>query len=274
MSSYFENGSPSNYTIGGARFWFNEDVDLSLTPPRRKGWRDMGNVVEHSFESEKDVLDHFSTKTGTRRKDRSVNREVTEALVLTLDELSTLNMKNFFRGDAITSVPASTATATVVDEVAQLSGTELVMLGNGYNASVVVVKDITGVTTYTVTTDYLLVVDSITGYTGIRRVDGGAISDGDYVRIGYTYDVRAHKKFSPQIKVSREGQALFFGVSDTGNEFMRSFNRVALDPEGNFSLNSEDWSQFQLRADILDDSAATPTAPFGLFLHYGVGTNL
>ncbi len=274
MGSYFENGSPSNYTIGGARLWFNEDVDLSLTPPRRKGWRDLGNVVEHSFESEKEVLDHFSTKTGARKKDRSVNRQISEALVVTLDELSTLNMKHFFRGDAITNVAAASSGGSVTDEVAQLVGEELIMLGYGYNAASIVVKDITGVTTHVLNTDYEIEVDAISGYSGIRRIDGAGIADGDYVRITYAYDVRAHKQFAPQTKALREGQVMFFGVSDIGNEFMRSFNRVSLEPEGNFSINSEDWSQFQLRAEILDDSEATPSAPFGLFLHYGVGTNL
>lgn len=274
MASFFENGSPSNYTIGGARLWFNEDVDLTLTPPRRKGWRDLGNVVDHSFETEKEVLDHFSTKTGSRKKDRSVNREISESLVVTLDELSTLNMKNFFRGDAISSVAAGTGTGTVTDEVMQLIDTELVMLGEGYNATLIVVKDITGVTTYVLNTDYEVVVDGTTGHSSIKRKAGGAILSGDYVRVNYSYDIRAHKVFYPQTKALREGQALFFGVSDIGNEFKRSFNRVTLDPEGNFSLNAEDWSSFQLRVDILDDSDANPTAPFGIFRHFGVGANI
>ena len=274
MGSYFENGSPSNYTIGGARVWFNEDVDLTLTPPRRKGWRDLGNVVDQSFESEKEILDHFSTKTGARKKDRSVNRQISEALVVTLDELSTLNMKNFFRGDAVTEVAASVGGGAVTDEVASLVREELIMLGEGYNADNIVVKDITGGTTYILDTDYEVEVDSISGYSGIRRIATGSISDGEYVRINYTYDIRAHRKFSPQIKAQREGQLLFFGVSDIGNEFIRSFNRVSVEPEGNFAINSEDWSAFQMRAEILDDSEATPTAPFGLFLHYGVGTDL
>jgi len=271
---FFENGSPSNYTIGGGRFWFNENVDLSLTPPRRKGWRDMGNVVEHEFESEKETLDHFSTKTGTRKKDRSVNREISEALIVTLDELSVLNLKSYFRGDAVTDVAASVGGGAVSDEIASLEGEELVMLGYGYNASSIEVKDITDVTTYVLNTDYTVETDAISGYKGVRRMATGSIADGEYVRINYTYDIRVHKQFAPQTKTLREGQALFFGVSDTGNEFIRSFNYVSLEPEGNFNLNNDDWSQFQLRMEILDDSEATPTAPYGLFKHYGVGTDL
>jgi hypothetical protein len=39
-------------------------------------------------------------------------------------------------------------------------------------------------------------------------------------------------------------------------------------------LNDDDWSTFQLRLKILDDSVAVPTAPFGLFEHYGTGEDL
>lgn len=283
--SFFENGSPSNYTIGGARLWFNEDVDLTETPPLRKGFIDLGNVVEHSFESAKEVLDHFTTRSGARRKDLSVNRQITEALVVTLDELSVENMKKFFRGDSVTEEEddvAETPTIDVTDEVVQLNGVdEVVMLGQGYSAEDVVVKDITGVTTYVPSTDpgtgakdYELVTDSISGYIGIKRLEAGAIDAGDFVRISYSAYKRKNKLFYPQTKALRTGQALFFGVSDIGNEFIRSFNRVSIEPEGNFSLNNEDWSSFQLRMEILDDSEANPTAPFGLFRHFGVGTGL
>jgi hypothetical protein len=270
---FFQNGSASNYTIGGARFWFNEDVDLTLTPPRRKGYRDMGNVVEHSFDQEKEVLDHYTARSGTRKKDRSIVRQIGESLLLTLDELSVENLKQFFRGDTVTDIAAGTGTGTVTDEVAQLNTDEVVPLAEGYNAGTIVVKDITGVTTYILNTDYT-VVDVIGGYKGVKFKSGGTLVAGSFVRISYVFDERVAKQFSPQTKLTREGQALFFGVSDTGNEFIRSWNRVSVDPEGSFNINSEDWSSFQLRVEILDDTEATPTAPFGLFTHYGVGTDL
>lgn len=268
---FFQNGSASNYTIGGARFWFNEDVDLTLTPPRRKGYRDLGNVVEHSFDQEKEVLDHFTARSGTRKKDRSIVRQIGESLLMTLDELSVDNLKAFFRGDVITE--NASGTATVTDEVAQLNTDEVVPLAEGYTATLIVVKDITGVTTYILDTDYT-VVDVIGGYKGVKFKSGGTLVAGAFVRINYTYSKRTNRQFAPQTKMTRTGQALFFGVSDTGNEFVRSWNRVSVDPEGSFNINSEDWSSFQLRVEILDDTEATPTAPFGLFKHYGVGTNL
>lgn len=272
MGAYFQGGSPSNYTIGGSRFWFNRLADDSVSPVRYEGWRDMGNVVDSSLEQETEEQDHFSSKTGTRRKDRSLVKEIAEEILFTLDELSTENLRGFFRGGDVADV-ASSASVGVVDEVAQLDHEDTKILGKGYNATSIVVKDITGVTTYVLDTDYTEE-NVIGGYKGIARIDGGTIDDGDFVRISYDYDMRAHRRFSPATNLEVKGQALFFAVSDTGNEFIRSFLNTQLEPEGAFELNDDDWSTFQLRLKILDDSVATPTAPFGLFEHYGTGEDL
>lgn len=270
--AYFQGGSPANYTIGGSRFWFNREVDPTLAIPTFEGWRDMGNVVDSALEQETEEQDHFSSKTGTRRKDRSLVKEISEEILFTLDELSTENLRGFFRGGDVADV-ASAASVGIVDEVAQLDREEVRILGKGYNAALIVVNHISGTPTYVLDTDYTEV-DIIGGYKGIARMDGGGIADGEFVRINYDYDVRAHRRFSPATNLEVKGQSLFFAVSDTGNEFIRSFLNTQIEPEGAFELNDDDWSTFQLRLKILDDSIATPSAPFGLFEHYGTGEDL
>jgi len=272
MGSYFQGGSINNYTIGAARFWFSRLVDSTTTPPKYEGYFDVGNIVDHSMEQTIDILDHFSGRTGTRKKDRSLVREFSEDILLTLDEYDCENLRAFLRGAAITSVPAGVGGGSVVDEVAQLIDTDTINLGKGYNASAIVVKDITGVTTYVLNTDYE-VVDIIGGYKGIKR-KGAGITSGAFVRINYTYDVRAHKLFMPLTVTEVLGQSVFFGVSDTGQEFIRSFRLVQLESEGALSMSADDWSSMQLRMKLLDDSGTTPTAPFGLFQHYGKGSNI
>jgi hypothetical protein len=270
--AYFQGGSPSNYTIGGARFWFNRSVDPLAAVPTFEGWQDMGNVVDSSLEQEVEEQDHFSSKTGTRRKDRSLVKEISEEILFTLDEMSTENLRSFFRGGDVTDVTA-TASVGVVDEVAQLVREDERILGKGYNATSIVVKDITGVTTYVKDTDYAEV-DIIGGWKGIKRIATGGIGDGDFVRVDYDYDQRAVRRFSPATNLEVKGQAMFFAVSDTGNEFLRSFLNTQLEPEGAFELNDDDWSTFQLRLKILDNSDAVPSAPFGLFDHFGTGSDL
>ncbi len=272
MGNFFTGGSPSNYTIGGTRFWFNRLADETTTPVRYEGFRDMGNVVDSSLEQEVEEQDHFSSKTGVRIKDRSLVKQITEEVLFTLDELSTENLRSFFRGGDVAEV-ASAASVGVADEIMQMGREDVRILGKGFNAALIEVKDITDTTTYVLDTDYA-VVDIIGGFKGIRRIATGAISDGDFVRVNYDYDVRAHRRFSPATNLEVKGQALFFGVSDTGNEFIRSFLLSQLEAEGAFELNDDDWSTFQLRLKILDNSAAVPTAPFGLFEHYGTDEDL
>lgn len=332
--SFLQGGSPSNYTVGGARFWFNRLVDPDASPPTYEGFQDMGNVVDSSLEQTIEELEHYSAKTGTRRRDRSLVTQIEEEIVFTLDELSTENLRSFFRAGTVTpksAVPssasawqASTAYAlgdwvepttpngfaykatvagtssaseptwpttegdtvvdgtvtwtayaigTKADEVMQLNGTEVRILGAGTGPINIVVKDISGSPTHVKDTDYTEV-DIIGGYKGIKRIEGGGISDGDFVRVSYDYELRERKVMYPATELEVKGQALFFGVSDTGNEFSRSFALAQIEPEGAFELDDEDWSDFQLRLKILDNSDAVPTAPFGVLEHFGIGQDI
>lgn len=271
--AFFEGGSPSNYTIGGGRFWFSETVDDTLSPVRRTGFRDFGNVVEHEFEQDIDELEHFTSKSGTRRKDRTVVREISASLLLTLDELSIKNMRDFFQGSAITDEAASVGGGSVSDEIVRLDGTEIRVLEKSLNATNIEVKDITDVTTYVLDTDYTITAH-LGGYFSVKRIGGGAIGDGDFLRVNYDYDILVNKSFAPATSLERKGQAVFFGVSDTGNEFIYDFENVQIIPEGSFAMDDEEFSQLQLRCDILDDSTANPNFPFGLFTHYGTDQDL
>lgn len=267
----YQAANPFNYTIGGARFFFNRNVDLTVTPNKREGYLDLGNVVTASDEQAVDVLDHFSARSGTRRKDRSLVREITDEVLLTLDELNKDNLRMVFRSGDPTEVAAAVGVA-VNDEILQLRGFDVRYLGE-YNPGAIVVKDYPDAITYVLNTDYE-VVSIIGGMKGIRRKAGGAIADGDFVRVDYTKDVRAHTMYKPGTKLEVIGQAKFLLVSDTGNEFIRTLQRVQVEAEGGFEYNSEDWTAFQLRMKILDNSDAVATEPFGTLEHYGVGTDI
>ena len=331
----YAGGSPQNYTVGGTRFWFDRLIDDSATPPTYEGYRDMGNVVDSSLEQAIEELDHYSSKSGTRRRDRSLVTQIEEEIVFTLDEPNVENLRSFFRGGDLTDVLAQPGTAAdwlattayvlgdwvvpttpngfiykcttagtsdgsepspwsvivggtesdatvvwtvytlaaVANEIMKLDGVELRIMGHGYAAAQVVVSDITGVTPFTLTTDYTIE-DVTGGFKGIKRVAGGGITDGELVSVDYDYATRANKQFAPATSLEVKGMAMFFGVSDTGNEFIRAFRLAQIEPDGAFEMDYEDWSDFQLRLKILDDTDVTPAAPFGLFNHYGVGTDL
>lgn len=275
--AFLEGGSASNYTIGGIRAWFNRLIDESVTPKQYEGFFDLGNVVEAPQEGEKEEVEHFTAKTGTRKRDRKISIDITEDIVLTLDEPDTENLRHFFRASAVTDIAAAVGGGSVVDEVMKLTREDDRILFKGRAASAIVVKDITGVTTHILDTDYKII-DILTTagkqWKAIRRIPAAGIADGDLVRVNYTFDIEKHRQFAPQTALNVEGQFLLFGISDTGNEFIRSFEKVQLDPEGAFDLDDEDFSTFQLRIAVLDDSVNNPNFPFGIFEHYGIGFNL
>ena len=329
-----QGGSADNYTLGGARFWFNRLVDAGASPPTYEGFRDMGNVVDDSQEQDTEELDHFSAKTGTRLRDRSLTTEVSEELVFTLDELSTENLRSFFRAGDVTAndaIPAEASTwvtitayalgdwveptvpngyiykATVAgtadvgeptfptvvgdtvvdgtvtwttfliptkaDDVMQLVGVEERILGAGTGPVNIVVKDITDVTTYTITTDYT-VEDVIGGYKAIKRVAGGTITDGEFLRVSYDFAVRERKTMYPATNLEVKGQAKFIFASDTGNEYERTFQLAQMEPEGALEGDAEDWTTMQIKLKVLDNSDAVPAAPFGVLEHFGTGQNV
>lgn len=267
---FFEGGSTANYLIGGTRFWFNRLIDDSVTPNLFRGYRDVGNVKQAPATPEREVKDHFSARRGGRRRDLSLTQEMGEDIVVTFDELSAENMWNYLKSMSMTQV-ASSAPA-VTDYVGQFFQTDTVIIPD-YNPSAIVVKDITGVTTYVLNTDYT-VVNVIGGYKGIQRVTAGGIADLAYIRVNYTGAERAHRLLQPGTQTNIFGQCILFGVSETGPEFVRSYRKVQLESEGSMEVKPDDWSEWQLHIKVLDDSEVTPTAPWGLFKYYGSGSNI
>lgn len=87
-------GNPANYTIGGVRFKFTESGGSEL---------DFGNIVTGSFSSDITFLDHFSAKSGTRLKDRSLVQEISIVINLTSDEPTEEMLNLFMLGGAVAS---------------------------------------------------------------------------------------------------------------------------------------------------------------------------
>lgn len=275
MGSHYEAGNVENYTIGGSRFDFNELLDATTTPKKYNGFVGLGNVVESPFTQELTELEHFTAKTGSRARDRLLTTEIKPSFTLTLDELNAQNIAYLLRSSKPTDVAAGTAVA-VTDEPMRLNGTEVRSLKNGINQAAIVVKSWDGLTTHVVNVDYTIV-DFLTMpntrvIKGIKRIAGAGITDGDDVKVSYTYDSLAHKLIVPSSKVELKGQIRVALVSDTGNEMWFRHDKCILTPEGDLSLNAEDWTTMQLKV-ALESDADQPSYPYGRMEHYGVGTN-
>ena len=98
------NPSVENYTLGRGRLYFAPyDTDGTTL----LGERALGNAPAFTFNMAIEKLEHYSSMTGLKAKDKTVVTQVTPSLNFTLDELSEENMNMLFFG----STTAGTQTA-------------------------------------------------------------------------------------------------------------------------------------------------------------------
>lgn len=91
--------SVENYTLGKGRLFFDQhDSTGALT-----GEKALGNAPALTFSMAVEKLDHYSSQSGLRAKDKSVVVEVTPTLNFTLDEVNKQNLNMLFFGSQTTN---------------------------------------------------------------------------------------------------------------------------------------------------------------------------
>lgn len=92
------NVSPSteNYALGKGVLKIGEWSGASA-PSYPSGYFDVGNCPEFTVEVTETVLDHYSSRAGTKVKDKTVTLETGYTLKFKLDEVSTKNMQMFLK---------------------------------------------------------------------------------------------------------------------------------------------------------------------------------
>jgi hypothetical protein len=76
--------------------------------------RELGNIVGDSvsIDRESDEIEHFTNKSGIRRKDKIFTVEENAQIDFEIDEINVDNLRYFFKGAAISNVSAGTASIT------------------------------------------------------------------------------------------------------------------------------------------------------------------
>lgn len=95
------NSSPNvdNYFVGKGIVKWMGSSDVAF--------RDVGNVPTLEFTPALDKLDHFSSRSGVRTKDRSIVREKSATLRIVMEELTADNLALALMGTAAVSSPAT-----------------------------------------------------------------------------------------------------------------------------------------------------------------------
>ncbi len=89
--------NPDNYTLGRGCIFFDNGT----------GERELGNAPEFNIGVDVDLIEHFSSKSGLRIKDKRVVNELTPTLSFILDEINRENVADAFLADIETVVQSA-----------------------------------------------------------------------------------------------------------------------------------------------------------------------
>ncbi len=100
--------SVENYVLGrGVLYIADWDGD---TPPAEVDYTDLGNCTDFTIQVTEEKLEHFSSRSGVKTKDKVVTLQVGYEGSLTLDEIAMENLAYFLRGTIVGNrIKAATA---------------------------------------------------------------------------------------------------------------------------------------------------------------------
>ncbi|MCP4989331.1 MAG: hypothetical protein GY928_25730 [Colwellia sp.] len=252
----------TDYTIGGARLFFN---DGGQDGAAGNGFLDLGNIPTFSVERTIAEIEHFSyiASSASRQKDLNIVTDIGMSFNFTVDELFSENWNIILFGNGTTSTVQSGSSIT--DELT----TAPVLLDRSIftaetNVSSLTVDGSGGTPTYTVDTDYELV-NAVTGE--IKILSTGSITTGLALELNYTSAARTRNRIVPGDDTSVLGSARLEFEGQNGGDITWIINNCEIKPDGSSSLSSTEVSESNLILNILVDKVVTPAEPFGYVLH-------
>jgi hypothetical protein len=104
----------------------------------------------------------------------------------------------------------------------------------------------------------------------IGRLAGGKLTDGEEVKVSFTYTTWEQMRFPIASSNFIEGSARLEVHPDVGRglRFDAVFPKVMLKPDGAISLDDKTWLAAGMNLEVLDDSENHPDAPFGHYVSY------
>lgn len=240
----------NNYTLGRGEVHFGRFATGTQNP---KGERYLGNTPEFQFTLEPEMLDHFSSDRGINEKDDSVTLQVNRTGSLTCDNIDPENLAILLMGDALTQSDAGGAVAAEQHNAVEKGlyyqlGTSSTNPSGVRSVTSVVVKDDTSPTptTFVAGTDYVLDAE----LARIYIVPGGAIADGENLRIDYTVTAKSRVRVISKGDTI-EGSLRFIAYNPKGADYDYFFPWVKLTPNGDFALKGEEWQNIPFSVEIL-----------------------
>ena len=239
----------SDIFTGGGRLYYEKlNADGSYEPLMYFGKTDgisLSTTVEWK--------EHFDSEGCTQLLDARYPSKSTASISFSTSEV-TLEMQNkAFLGDIVSADQViATAEAVVVAGTLVKEGS-IVDIGY-FNATVLVVEDVTDLITYVEGTDYTF--DAKSGYiTIISSANGGSITTGDVLHLTVTAPAIVMNVSATMKQSSLQGRFVVITSSQTGNNYKYTFKNVSVTQEGDFMIKGEEIATISFAGSALVDSA-------------------
>lgn len=243
--------SADNLMLGAGSVYFDrKDASTGALT----GERHLGNCSDFSISTSVDKVEKYSSMQSAKRLYLSVIKQIKAVGKITLDEYDAENLALALLG---TTGVVTEAGATVTDEgfVAHLN--RWTKLGHrNIQASGITVKD--SANTAVPSGDYQ--VDLVTGRIMITNAASPA-AEGEACKISYTALAETYPKIVGAAVGKIEGMVRFIGDPTSGPKYEAEIWKVSVQPEAEIGLISDDFKNFVLNLEIMDDSAAHPNDP-------------
>ena len=230
----------TDYVLGKGKVIFQEDTVFTGK------YRDLGNASAFTVAVETENLEHYSSREGTKTKDKDIVTQIKAKGTLTLDDVNVNNLKEWLFGTTIAETIQTLDAAVASNVSAALD--KWVTIGK-YNITGLVVKDSTEATTYTLGTDYE--VDLAAGL--IRFLSGVTIVEDAVLHLTYAAPALNSYLIDGLKASSAKGHIFFVANPPTGKiQDLKGF--VSMKPTGDLALIGDDWQNIQFELEFIDNA--------------------
>lgn len=203
--------------------------------------RDIGNVTAANFAIEQDTKEKANLRGGGGNI-ASLTRISSVKLALTMDSFNNDNLAMALRGQV--AVEASVAVSA--EEVTAVAP------GLGQTAKLI---DVAQPYSVTDNADQALVegTDYEITAAGVLAIDGGAITDGDTIKV--TYQSKAASALEAMVNSGEEFKFVLDGLNDhNGKPSVVTAYRFKPSPTAGLDLIGEEYAEFQVEGELLADT--------------------
>lgn len=233
-----------------------------------KGFRDLGNVPELTASVESEKLEHFSSRQGLKKLDKSIILQITSGLSFTLENINFENLAAFFSG--VTADYTNPAIAGVADQQfvndGELEAYKHYILRSstgpvfGITTTNAIVVESTDGTPIALTKDTDYVLDEVAGQIFINDTSTvqSIISAGDGLQFSLTADATATTVDQLQVLADTElNVALRFILeeADSGEKVIYDYHKSTVSADGDYVLISGEWSTLPMTASVVENAA-------------------